>query len=293
MKGQLLDADFMKRLDQLTIVSRKIFSGKIKGERRSKKKGISVEFADYRDYSHGDDLRFIDWNIYGRLERLFMKLFTEEEDLHVYILIDRSMSMAFGTPSKLDYAKKMAAALGYIGLANLDWVCLDGFSSEGGELLPPTRGKPQMWRMFDFIEGLKPGGTTDLLGALKDFAQQHKQKGIVIVISDFFDKNGYEEALKVFLRGKFDLFVIHLLSKDEMRPEIAGDLRLIDAEDGTPTEVSITSSVLKSYEARLQSFTGGLNDFCARMGFNYLLASTEVPFDRLILSYLRKAGLFK
>lgn len=287
-----IDAEFMRRLEQLSIVSRKVFTGKIKGERRSRKKGISVEFADYRDYSHGDDLRFVDWNIYGRLERLFTKLFMEEEDLFVYILVDTSVSMAFGSPSKLDYAKKAAAALGYIGLVNLDRVCVAGCSADGIALFPPTRGRQQMWRMFEFLDELKPSGRTSLRASFQSFVRQEKQKGIVIVISDFFDKEGYEEALKVFLAGNYDLFAVHLLSREEQNPDLAGDLRLLDAEDGTPTEISISSAMLKRYRTRLLSFTEDLNAACLRMGFNYLFTTTEVPFDQLILSYLRKAGLF-
>src|ERR1700736_5946228 len=124
----LLDPQFLARLEQLELVSRKIFLGRLKGERRSKRKGQSVEFADYRNYVVGDDLRFLDWNLYGRLDKLFIRLFMEEEDLHFYILIDNSMSMNYGNPTKLYYAKQVAAALGFVGLVNMDRVIVEAFN---------------------------------------------------------------------------------------------------------------------------------------------------------------------
>ena len=148
----LLDQEFMHKLEQLALFSRKVFRGLLKGERRSKKKGVSIEFADYRDYVPGDDLRFLDWNIYGRLERLFIKLFQEEEDLNILFLLDGSRSMTFGSPSKFDYGKKVAAALGYIALANLDRVAVSVFSSQLDHLFPLSRGKQSAWRLFDFFE---------------------------------------------------------------------------------------------------------------------------------------------
>src|SRR3954447_18700649 len=158
----LLDAQFLARLEQLELVSRKIFLGLMKGERRSKRKGQSVEFADYRNYVKGDDLRFLDWNLYARLDRLFLRLFMEEEDLHFYILIDNSLSMDFGTPSKLLYAKQVAAALGFIGLVNLDRVVVEAFNDRIVQSLPPVRGRRSLWRLMDFLGGIEPAGPSDL-----------------------------------------------------------------------------------------------------------------------------------
>src|SRR5215467_7199026 len=156
--SDLLDPEFMSRLERLDIVSRRIFAGKMKGERRSKRKGQSVEFADYRNYVVGDDLRFLDWNIYGRLDRLFIRLFQEEEDLHFYLLLDNSLSMDFGTPTKLHYAKQVAAALGFIGLVNLDRVVVEVFNDRLTQSLPPLRGRRSLWRLLDFLGTLEPGG---------------------------------------------------------------------------------------------------------------------------------------
>src|SRR5947207_2445411 len=191
----LLDPQFLARLEQLELVSKKIFLGRMKGERRSKRKGQSVEFADYRNYVVGDDLRFLDWNLYARLDRLFLRLFMEEEDLHFYVLLDNSMSMNFGTPTKLYYAKQIAAALGFIGLVNLDRVVIEAFNDRLTQSLPAVRGRRSLWRLLDFLDKIEPAGPSDLTKALRTFSLKSSGKGIVVVLSDFMDKGGYEEAL--------------------------------------------------------------------------------------------------
>src|SRR5271154_6518856 len=163
----LLDPKFLAQLEQLELVTKKIFLGRMKGERRSKRKGQSVEFADYRNYVVGDDLRFLDWNLYARLDRLFIRLFMEEEDLHFYVLIDNSLSMDFGTPSKLHYAKQIAAALGFIGLVNMDRVVVEAFNDRLTQTMPAARGRRSMWRLMDFLKKLDSAGTSDLKQALK------------------------------------------------------------------------------------------------------------------------------
>lgn len=290
---QLLDADFMAKLDQLNLVSRKIFTGRMKGERRSKKKGFSVEFADYRDYAAGDDLRFIDWNVYGRLDRIFVKLFYEEEDLHIYVLVDSSDSMSFGSPSKFDYGRRVAAALAYIGINNLDRVSVQALSADGLQVFPLARGKKMAWRMFDFVTGLKCGGGTTLAASCKQFALRNRGKGVLIIISDFMDKEGYEDAFKHFLQSHMDVFVIHLLAPEEIDPTLVGDLRLIDVEDADVAEISISAGLLASYKRNLAVFCERLKEYCTGHGFAYLFTSTAVPFDQLVLNYLRRAGMFK
>lgn len=290
---QLLTQEFIQKIERLSLVSRRIFVGTIKGERRSKKRGVSCEFADHRDYSPGDDTRFIDWNIYGRLDRLFLKLFMEEEDLHVYVLMDASESMGHGEPSKLDYARKVAAALAYIGLANMDRVCVAAFAHDVVSMFPPTRGKAQMFRLFDFVSNVRPGGETSLSTSCRTFSLRNRGKGVVVIVSDFFDPQGYETALKFFLAKKVDIFLLHVLSPQEVEPTLAGDLRLLDCETGHEAEISISAPLLKLYRSNLRLFCGTLRDYCARRGINYLFATTRVPFDQLVLNYLRKAGLLK
>src|SRR3954453_21522183 len=192
----LLDPEFLHKLEQLELVSKKIFVGRMKGERKSKRRGSSVEFADHRQYSVGDDLRHIDWNVYGRLDRLFPKLFPEEEDLHFYTLLDTSLSMDFGEPTKLHYGKQVAAALAFIGLVNHDRVILDTFSTSLTTGLASIRGRSQMWRVVQHLENLQASGSSDLTATARAFAVKHAGKGVVVVISDFMDKNGYETALR-------------------------------------------------------------------------------------------------
>src|SRR5579859_831896 len=192
----LLDPDFLARLEQLELVSRKIFLGRLKGERRSKRKGQSVEFADYRNYVKGDDLRFLDWNLYARLDRLFLRLFMEEEDLHFYLLVDNSLSMDFGTPTKLHYARQVAAALAFVGLVNLDRVVIEAFNDRLTQSMPAARGRRSLWRVLDFLSKLEPAGPSDLRQALRTFTIKCSGKGIVVVLGDFMDKGGYEEALR-------------------------------------------------------------------------------------------------
>jgi uncharacterized protein (DUF58 family) len=289
----LLSPEFLAKLEQLELVSRKIFVGRLKGERRSKRKGSSVEFADYRNYSPGDDLRHLDWNVYGRLDKLFLKLFLEEEDLNVSVLLDRSLSMDFGTPSKLHYGKQVAAALAFIGLVNHDRVRVDALSTGLDLGLSGIRGRAQMWRVVQYLDQLEPSGGSNLSAAAKSFALRHTGKGIVIVISDFLDKYGYEEALRYLLARNLDIYVVQVLAQEELEPELVGDLRLVDIEDDDIAEISMSPALLKRYKLTLDRFVGGLKEWCNRRGIASIFTSTQHPFDRLILEYLRQRGLVR
>ncbi len=289
----LLDAKFLARLEQLELVSRKIFMGRMKGERRSKKKGQSVEFADYRNYVVGDDLRFLDWNLYARLDRLFLRLFMEEEDLHFYVLIDNSLSMDFGTPTKLHYAKQIAAALGFIGLVNLDRVVVEAFNNNLTQTMPAARGRRSLWRLMDFLNKLEPAGTSDFSKSLRTFSLKSSGKGIVVILSDFMDKNGYEEALRYVIARQMDVYVIQILSQEEIEPEIVGDLKLVDVEDDDMAEITVNGPLLKRYKQNLAAYRAALHDFCTKRGVNCLFTSNQVPFDRLVLTYLRQRGLVR
>src|SRR3954454_4366525 len=271
----LLDPEFLHKLEQLELVSRKIFVGRMKGERKSKRKGSSVEFADHRNYTAGDDLRHIDWNVYGRLDKLFLKLFLEEEDLHFYTLLDTSLSMDFGDPTKLHYGKQVAAALSFIGLVNHDRVVLDTFSAQLDGGLPSTRGRSQMWRVVQYLEGLQASGSSHLAAAAKAFAVKHTGKGVVVVISDFLDKHGYQDALRYLLARNMDIFVIHLLSQEEVAPELVGDLRLVDVEDDEVTEITMSAPLLKRYKDNLNGFVAGLKEWCTRRGITYIFTTNQ------------------
>jgi uncharacterized protein (DUF58 family) len=289
----LLDTEFLARLEQLELVSRKIFLGRMKGERRSKRKGQSVEFADYRNYVIGDDLRFLDWNLLARLDRLFIRLFMEEEDLHFSVLIDNSLSMDFGSPTKLRYAKQVAAALGFVGLVNMDRVILEAFNDRLIQSLPAVRGRRSLWRMMDFLNQIEPAGPSDLRMALRTFSMKSSGKGIVVLLSDFMDKGGYEDALRYLVARQFDIYVIQILSQEEIEPEVVGDLKLVDVEDEDIAEITVSAPLLKRYKQNLAAYRAGLHEFCTRRGVSYLFTSNQVPFDRLVLTYLRQRGLVK
>jgi uncharacterized protein (DUF58 family) len=292
-KSPLLDPEFLVKLEQLELVSRKIFVGRMKGERKSKRRGSSVEFADHRNYTSGDDLRHIDWNVYGRLDKLFLKLFLEEEDLHFYTLLDTSLSMGFGEPTKLHYGKQVAAALAFVGLVNHDRVLLDTFSSGLDSGMPSVRGRSQMWRVVQYLDNLEASGGSNLKAATKAFAIKHAGKGVVIVISDFLDKDGYEDALRYLLARNMDIYVIHVLSQEEVNPELAGDLRLVDAEDDDEAEITISAPLLQRYKNTLNAFVGGLKEWCTKRGITYIFTTNQNPFDKLVLNYLRERGLVK
>ena len=289
----LLDPQFLARLEQLELVSRKIFMGRMKGERRSKRKGQSVEFADYRNYVIGDDLRFLDWNLFARLDRLFIRLFMEEEDLHFYVLIDNSLSMDFGTPTKLHYARQIAAALSFIGLVNMDRVVIEVFNDRLTQSLPAARGRRSLWRVMDFLQKIEPAGPSDLKRALRSFSIKCSGKGIVVLLSDFMDKSGYEDALRYLVARQMDLYVIQILSQEEIEPEIVGDLKLVDIEDDDVAEITVSGPLLKRYKQNLAAFRAGLHEFCSRRGVSCLFTSNQVPFDRLVLTYLRQRGLVR
>src|SRR5215510_1534433 len=289
----LLDPQFLARLEQLELVSRKIFMGRMKGERRSKKKGQSVEFADYRNYVVGDDLRFLDWNLYARLDRLFLRLFMEEEDLHFYILLDNSLSMDFGTPSKLHYAKQVAAALGFIGLVNMDRVMVEAFNDRLTQSMPAVRGRRSLWRLLDFLNKVEPAGPSDLKQALRTFSIKCSGKGIVVLLSDFMDKGGYEDALRYLVARQLDIYAIHILSQEEIEPELVGDLKLVDIEDEDVAEITVSAPLLKRYKQNLAAYRAALNEFCTRRGIAYLFTSNQVAFERLVLTYLRQRGLVR
>ncbi len=293
---ELLGSELMAKLDQVDVMSRKIFAGKLQGERRSKKRGVSVEFADYRHYVHGDDLRFIDWNIFARLDKLFLKMFLEEEDLSLVIAMDTSASMHWGNPSKFIFNQRLAMALGYIGLANHNRVTLYGFDDEGVSPLPNLRGTRRTREMGEWILDLEPGGAGDFNDAMRAIALSRQGKGVMVILSDFMFKEGYEKGLRYLAGGGYDTFCMQILSPEEIEPGkhgLAGDLRLTDVEDEDVAEVTISSALLKRYKENLDGYCGKLREFCVRRGMMHITIDTATSLDTLLLDYLRKRGLLK
>lgn len=291
--GTLLPPELLNQLERLELVSRKIFRGRMKGERRSKRKGQSVEFADFRNYVAGDDLRFIDWNTYARLDRLFLKMFLEEEDLHFYTLIDASGSMDFGTPSKLFYAQQLAAALGFIGLTRSDRVRIETLGQNVRQAAPVFRGRQSVWRMTNYLESIQPGEKVSLAEGVKNFCVRNTGKGILVLISDLMDKQGYETAFRYLVAQQMDVYVIQVLSNAELEPDVQGDLRLVDCEDDDVAEITVSAPLLARYKKTLNAFVGGAREFCSRRGMGYMLANTQTPVDQLVTGYLRQRGLVR
>jgi len=291
----LLPPELLVQLERLELVSRKIFRGRMKGERRSKKRGSSVEFADFRPYVAGDDLRFIDWNTYARLDKLFLKLFLEEEDLHFYTLIDASTSMDFGSPTKLAYAKQLAAALGFIGLCRSDRVRIETMGTTTRRPGPVLRGRHSMWRMIDYLDGIGPGENVPLMEGVKNFCVRNSGKGILVLISDLMDKSGFDQALRFLSTQQMDVYVIQTLAPVELNPEeqIKGDLKLLDSEDGDIAEITVSRPLLNRYKQTLDAFVGGARTFCRKRGMAYMLADTDVPVSQLVANYLRQRGLVR
>jgi uncharacterized protein (DUF58 family) len=289
----LLSPELLAQLERLELVSRKIFRGRMKGERRSKRKGQSVEFADFRGYVPGDDLRFIDWNTYARLDRLFLKMFLEEEDLHFYALIDASPSMGFGEPMKLHCAKQLAAALGFIGLVRGDRVRIETLGQPAQRPAPVLRGRQSLWRMLDHLDAIEPEETTSLAQGVKNFCIRNPGKGILILLSDLMDKQGYESALRYLVAREMDVYVVQVLSAEEIEPEIKGDLRLVDCEDGDAAEITVSAPLLARYRRTLAAFIDGAKTFCNRRGMSYLMARNDLPVDQLVTRYLRTRGLIR
>ncbi|KKK49660.1 hypothetical protein LCGC14_3132840, partial [marine sediment metagenome] len=241
----------------------------------------------------GDDLRFVDWNTYARLEKLFLKLFLEEEDLHFYALIDASMSMDFGEPTKLQYAGQLAAALGFIGLIRGDRVRIESLDQHARGRAPVFRGRQTLWRMLEHVEQIEPGQSVTLTEGVKNFCLRNSGKGIVVLISDLMDKTGFQDALKYLAAQQMDVYVVQVLSAEELDPEIQGDLRLVDCEDGDVAEISVSGALMKRYKQTLSAFVDSARDFCTRRGMVYLLARNEVPIDEMITGYLRNRGLVR
>ena len=290
--NQLLPPDLLARLERLELVSRKIFRGRMKGERKSRRKGQSVEFADFRSYVPGDDLRFVDWNLYARLDKLFLKLFLEEEDLHVFFLVDSSPSMDFGEPTKFYFAKQIASALGFVGMCRGDRVKIEFLGAEN-KSSPILRGRSQLWRMLDFVESVEPKEVFTLTDAVKRFCLRNTGRGIVVLLSDLMDKRGYEPALRMLVGQQMDIFVLHILSPAEMDPDLTGDLKLIDCEDDDEAEVSVSSQLIKRYKATLAAYVDQARKFCSQRGMTYMLTRSDQGADVLVSQYLRERGLVR
>jgi uncharacterized protein (DUF58 family) len=284
------DAEFLQRLERLRLIAKRLSWAGAKGEHPSARKGFSLEFSDYRRYQRGDDLRYVDWNIYRRLDRLLLKVFTAEEEMNVHVLIDTSRSMAEGAPAKIDYAKKVAAALGYIGLKNLDRVGGASFSSALHAPLTLGRGRKQILSLFRFLNHLSCGGETRLGPAIHTFANLFPHPGLVVIISDLFDPDGWRAALEELAKKKYQLLVIHIVDPRELDPESSGDVMMRDVENGRQRRFFLDAQLRRRFLEELAGYFNEIETLCAGRGIDYLRTTTQVPFDEFVLRTLRQVS---
>jgi uncharacterized protein (DUF58 family) len=289
----LFDDEFQRKLDYLAMVSRRVFTGAMRAERRTKKTGSGVEFADHRDYAPGDDFRYLDWHAYQRFDRLLIRLYEEEEDLSIYFIVDSSSSMAFGDGEKLRQAKRLTAALAYVGLANLDRIAIVTATDEISGRMQSTRGKARIFRIFRFLKAVKADGHTDLGEAMKTFVAQHKRRGLAVLLTDLYDPAGFERGINVLRYNKFEPFVIHVVDPTEARPDLKGDVRIYDCETGEEREVTVTAKVLERYGTAFEEYLEEAKRFCTARQVSYFRADVNVPFDELILRVFRRGGFLR
>jgi uncharacterized protein (DUF58 family) len=284
------DPDFLKKLVHLDLVAKQIFSGASRGERRSRLRGAGTVFSDYRAYSRGDDLRYVDWNIFARLGQLFVKEYEIEESANVLVLLDRSSSMRFGEPDKLDFAVRVAAALGYIGLAHLDRVEILPISGGEARLFS---GKAQAAHLFRYLEQVEPRGETDLLASIRRRLATGRRRGLAILISDFLDPAGYQPAVDLLLGHGHRVFVVHIVAPQEETPVLGGSVRLLDSETGRRLDVKVDKRLLEVYRKSFKTFCRRLERFSLGKEMGHALLRTDLPFDEAILSLLRRGGVVR
>ena len=284
------DTEFLKKLERLRLIAKRLTWANAKGEHPSSRRGFSLEFSDYRKYQQGDDLRYVDWNIYRRLDRLLLKVFTADEEMNVYLLVDTSRSMAEGTPPKIDYAKKVAAALGYIALKNLDRVGGASFSSALDAPLTLGRGRKQVLSLFTFLSKLSCHGETNLRAAIHSFTNLFPHPGLAIIISDLFDPVGWRAALEELATKKYQLLVIHILDPQEITPKPWGDVALNDVESGRERRFFLDTDLIRRFQEELTGYFSEIETVCSSRRIDYRKTTTELPFDEFVLQTLRQVG---
>jgi uncharacterized protein (DUF58 family) len=308
MAQSLLSAELLRRLEQFQLLAARRAKSSARGERRSRARGQSVEFADYRNYVAGDDFRYLDWNLYGRLERLFLKLYEEERELPVRIFLDASESMTFGEPRKFDFARQVAAAMGYVALSGFDRVSVIPFPAlpQNGDAQQPAnpmelavrgalrsvRGKRSAMQFFQNLSALTAGGVASFNESLRRGALEARQAGLALVLSDFLDPAGYESGLTALIGRGFQVDLVQILAPEEISPSTFGDLRLVDSETGGTQEVTFGRYRLKAYQQTLQNFIQRMREYCQGRGINFFTVSSNTSLEELLLRQLRQAEVW-
>jgi uncharacterized protein (DUF58 family) len=298
-QARLLDESLLRKLERLRFAVTRVRAGQVKGERRSTKRGTSVEFADYRDYTRGDDLRRVDWNVYARLERPYVKLFEEEEDLAVHLLLDASGSMNWPEDapqeSKFHLARKLVAALGHIALSSGDKLIVSRVGQDGilSDNTLQLRGRGNTLRLFDWLAQIEPSGATDLAAWLRDYALAASRPGVCVLVSDLFSPSGHRDGLAALQGRGFEATIIQVLAPDEVEPALAGDLRLTDCETDSPQDVTVDGAMRDLYRRRLRAWQDEIGAYCRSHNVRYVVAQTTRRLDELVLQDLRQAGVIR
>ena len=293
----LLTSDLLRRLEQFQLLAKRRAKSSLRGERRSRARGQSVEFADHRNYSHGDDFRYLDWNLFGRLDRLFLKLYEEERELPVRIFLDASESMTFGEPRKFDFARQVAAAIGYVALCGFDRVSVIPFPEGENQTalrgaMRTVRGRKSALSLLQNISQLSAGGSANLNDALRRGAVEARQAGLAVVLSDFLDPAGYELGLNALVGRGFQVDAVQILAPEELNPSTYGDLKLVDSETGTLQEVTFGRFRLKAYQQTVQNFCQRLREFCQARGVHFFSVSSDTSLEQLLLRQLRQSQVW-
>jgi uncharacterized protein (DUF58 family) len=287
----LFGSDFLKKLEYLSLISKRVFRGQLLAQRRTMQLGGGIEFADHREYTVGDDFRYLDWNLYARHDELLLKRFQEEEDLHVYVFVDCSRSMGFGKPPKFDFARQVAAALAYIALADLDRVAIVAFAGDILADFPLTRGKGRILSLLKFLEELKPvGQVTDLGRVASGFVHRNQRRGLALVVSDLYDPAGFERGLDILRHHRYEPNIVQIFDRKEAQPDLLGDVELYDVETESAQKVTVTERNLRQYRKIFDAFQESVLKYCRNYGLGCTRTSTDIPFDELILKMMRAAG---
>ncbi|MDB4931819.1 MAG: hypothetical protein JWM10_4303 [Myxococcaceae bacterium] len=290
-EGELFDEAFQRKLEYLAVAARRLFAGRMRAERRTRISGSGIEFADHRPYTPGDDLRALDWSVYGRTERLLVKRFEEEEDLTVAIVLDVSASMGFGGRARFDHARRLAAAMAYVALSNLDRVTMVAVSTKVERRLPPARGKGQIFKVLEFLRALKPGGSTALAEAGRTLGAELKRRGVAIVVSDLYDPAGFERGINALRYQKFEPMVIHVTDARDADPGARGDVLLVDAESGDGREVTLTPALVGRFREAHGAWRREVEGFCKARRVAYAEADVEGALEDQVLNLFRRSGL--
>ena len=304
----ILTPQLLRRLEQFQLLAARRAKSSSKGERRSRARGQSVEFADYRNYVVGDDLRYLDWNLFGRLDKLFLKLYEEERELPVRIFLDSSESMTFGTPPKFDFARQVAAAVGYVALCGFDRVNVNVFPEQQPAApdavaayntqtavrgaLRAVRGRKSAMTYFTNLTALTAGGPADFNAVLKRAVLEVRQAGVAVVLSDFLDPSGYEAGLNALVGRGFEVNAVQILAPEELTPSTFGDLRLVDSETGALQEVTFGKYRLSAYQRSVANYVQRLREFCQTRGMHFFSVSSGAPLEDLLLKQLRASEIW-